>query len=432
MSYQIEKKGDAEMTLTISVPWSDAEETYNKMTTDAAKNVSVKGFRDGKVPKDVAESKVDHQAILTETANVMIGKEFEAAAKEEKIVPIVQPHVHIKKLAAGNDIECTIEIAMKPEIEMPKKWRDAVKKANAEHAEKEVKISDEDIEKELKKLVESRAESIPVDRAAQNGDQATVDFTVMQDNVVIENGTSRDHALLLGKGVFIPGFEEKVVGMKVDEEKTFELDFPKDYHAKHLAGKPATFVVTLKKVEERKIPKLDDAFAKTLGQFNSLEELKTNIREGMTQEKKSHAKEDLRTAQLDALVDDIDVTMPAPVVAAEKEKMFTEFSQQLKMSGTDMDAYLGQIGKSREGLLEEWSLQAEKRVKSALILEKLAEDLAIKDDSEKIEEEMNKTLQYYKNQGEMKKDIDTEQLYRHVSAQLKNEAVFEQLAKLTK
>jgi len=432
MSYQIEKKGDAEMTITVSIPWSETEKTYKKLVADAAKNVSVKGFRDGKVPKDVAESKVDQQAVLTETANIMIGKEFEAASKEEKIVPIVQPHVHIKKLAAGNDIECTIEIAVKPEIEMPKKWRDAVKKANAEHAEKDVEVSDEDIEKELNKLVESRAESIPVDRPAANGDQATVDFTVLQDKVVIENGTSKDHALLLGKGVFIPGFEEEVVGMKVDEEKTFELDFPKDYHAKHLAGKPATFIVTLKKVEERKMPILDDAFAKTLGQFETLEELKKNMRDGMTQEKKSHAKEDLRTAQLDALVGLVDVKMPTPVVAAEKEKMFAEFSQQLKMSGTDMDAYLGQIGKSREELLEEWSVQAEKRVKSALILEKLAEDLAIEADSEKIEEEMNKTLQYYKSQGDVEKDVDTEQLYRHVSAQLKNDAVFEQLEKLTK
>lgn len=432
MSYEVEKKGDAEMTLTVSIPWNEAEKTYKKLISDAAKNVSVKGFRDGKVPKDVAEGKVDKEALLTETANIMIGKEFEKASKEDKLVPIVQPHVHIKKLAAGNDIECTIEIAVKPEITMPKKWRSAVKEVNGEHAGKEMTVSDEDIAKELAKLAESRTEGTIVDRPAADGDQVTVDFTVLQDKVVIENGTSKDHALILGKNVFIPGFEEQVIGMKVDEEKTFDLNFPKDYHAKHLAGKPATFIVTLKKVEERKTPKMDDAFAKSLGQFESLDALKKNMREGMAQEKEARLKEELRTAQLDVLVEMIDVTMPAPVIAAEQEKMFSEFSQQLKMSGTDMDAYLGQIGKSREELLTEWSGQAQKRVKSALILEKLAEDLAIEDDSDKIEEEMNKTLQYYKNQGDAEKEIDTQQLYRHVSAQLKNEAVFDQLAKVTK
>lgn len=431
MSYQIEKKEDAEVTVNVSVPWSEAEKIYKGLLDDAAKNVSVKGFRDGKVPKDVAESKVNQDAVLTETANTVIGKEFEKVTKEEKIIPIVQPHVHIKKLAVGNDIECTIEIAVKPEIVMPKKWRSVIKKTNAENAGKEEVVSEEDIDKELTRLAESRAESTEVDRAAADGDQATVDFTVMQDNVVIENGTSKDHALILGKGVFIPGFEEQVIGMKVDEEKTFELDFPKDYHAKHLAGKPATFTVTLKKVEERKTPKMDDAFAKSLGQFDTLDALKENMRSGMAQEKESKVKEGLRTAQLDALVEIVDVKMPTAVVEAEKEKMLAEFSQQLKMSGMEIDSYLAQIGKSKDDLMTEWSVQADKRVKSAIILETLAKDLEIKDDSEKIEEEMNKTLQYYKSMGDAKQEIDTEQLYRHVSAQLRNEAVFEALEKLT-
>ncbi|MEA3322823.1 MAG: trigger factor [Patescibacteria group bacterium] len=429
MEYKIEKGDEVEINVTI--PWSDAGKEFDAMMDASVKNVSVKGFRKGAVPREIAEAQVDRVKLLSEVADKMIRGYYAEILDKESLKTIGAPRVSVTKLAEGNDIEIKLSVAVLPEIVLPKKWKDEIKKINGEDKVAEIDITDDEVDQELKHVANSRAQHNEVDRAAQDGDSVKVDFIVKQDGVVIENGTSKDHALVLGKGVFIPGFEEKVIGMKKGEQKTFELEFPKDYHAKHLAGKKAEFDVTLNVVEERITPKIDDAFAASLGeQFKNLDDLKKSVKEGMTKERAKKVEEEVRTKYLDTLVQMIEIDLPQAILDDEMQRMVGEFEQQLGQSGMNFEQYLEKIGKKREDLEKEWAPQAKKRVVSALVLEQIADEEEINIDSKDIEQEMNKTLAMYKGVEDMEKNIDMEQLYEYTKGVMRNNAVFDILEKL--
>ncbi len=429
MDYNIVKGEETQIDVTI--PWEDAKVEFDKMKEVAVKNVSVKGFRKGAVPKDMAEGQVDKVKLLSEVADKMIREYYSEIIKKESLKTVGAPRVSVTKLAEGNDIEIRIESAVIPEIELPKDWKKTVKKTNSDNKDLKKNVSDEDVDAELKQVADSRAEHNEVDRVAKAGDHVKVDFTVKQDGVIIENGTSKDHSLVLGTNVFIPGFEEKVIGMKKDEEKTFELKFPKEYHASHLAGRKAEFDIKLSVVEERIVPEINDEFATSLGdQFKTLDELKKSVREGMEKENIKKTDEERRTRYLDALAEMVDIKIPQMILDDEIQRMMGEFEQQLSQSGMKLADYLEKIGKTNDDLKTEWAPQAKKRVVSALVLEQLAEDEDIDVINEEIEEEMNKTLQMYKGMDDMEKNIDMGQLYEYTKGVMRNNKVFEMLEKL--
>ncbi|MEN8252070.1 MAG: trigger factor [Patescibacteria group bacterium] len=428
MDYKILKGEETQIDVTIS--WEDASVEFDAMMKEAVKNVSVKGFRKGAVPSEIAEGEVDRVKLLSEVADKMIRGYYTEIIKKENLKTVGAPRVSVTKLAEGNDIEIRIETAVIPEIELPKDWKKTIKKVNSQKAEKP-EVSDEDVDAELKQVADSRAEHTEVARAAKEGDHVKVDFIVKQDGVIIENGTSTDHSLVLGKKVFIPGFEEEVIGMKKDEEKTFELEFPKEYHASHLAGKKATFEVTLKLVEERVVPKIDDEFAASLGgEFKKLDDLKKSVKEGMEKEAVKKTDEEKRTKYLDTIVEMVDIPVPQMILDDELQRMMGEFEQQLSMSGMKMEDYLAKIGKTEDEIKTEWAPQAKKRVLSALVLEQIADDEEIDVDSNEIQEEMNKTLAMYKGMEDMEKNIDMGQLYEYTKGVMRNNKVFEILEKL--
>ena len=430
MEYKIDKKDD-KVVIDVTIPWSEAEKEFDTLMDGAVKNVSLKGFRKGAVPREIAEQHVDQTQILSNVVDKMLQSYYVDIVKKEKLKAVGAPRVSVTKLAKGNDIEIRIEPTIIPEIELPKNWTDPIKKINKEFKNESQEVTDKDVDEELKYLANTRAQHNEVDRAAQKDDHVKVDFTVKQDGVIIENGTSKDHSLVLGKGVFIPGFEEEIIGMKKGDEKTFELKFPESYHAKHLAGKNATFEVKLNTVEERVTPEVNDEFAKSLGdKFKNLEDLKKSVKEGMEQEKSKKAVEQRRTKYLDALVDMIDVDLPQILLDDEMQRMIGEFEQQLSMSGMSFDDYLQKIGKTLDDLKKEWAPQAKKRVLSALVLEQLAEDQEVNVDEKEIEEEMNKTLAMYKGVKDLEKNIDMAQLYEYTKGVLRNNKVFDMLEKI--
>lgn len=429
MEYKIEKKDDVQ--IDVIIPWIDVQKEFDALMREAIKSVSVKGFRKGAVPQEIAEGRVDRAQVLADTTDKLLRKHYMDIITKESLKVIGAPRVSVTKLAEGNDIEIKIVVAVLPEIVLPKKWKDAILKINKDDKKNIKTVSDEDVNEEISHIANSRAQHKEVDRAAQKNDHVKVDFTVKQDGVIIENGTSKDHSLVLGKGVFIPGFEEAVIGMKKGEEKTFDLKFPEEYHAKNLAGKDATFEVKLNVVEERSTPEVTDEFAKSLGaQFSTLDELKKSVKEGMEKEQEKKAQEEKRAKYLDALTEMIDVSLPEAIVHDELHRMLGEFSQQLSMSGMDMDTYLGKIGKTKEEVEKEWEPQAKKRVISALVLEQLAEDEEVKVENSEIEAEMNKTLAMYKGVQDLEKNIDMRQLYEYTRGMMRNDKVFDILEKL--
>jgi trigger factor len=429
MNYKIEKKDDVHIDVTI--PWNEVQKKFDKIIADAAKNVSVKGFRKGAVPQEIAEAQVDRAKALSETADALLREHYVDIVKKESLKVVGAPRVNVTKLAENNDIEVKIIAAALPEITLPKKWKDAIKKINKEKQSENVDVTDEKVDEEIKHIAASRAEHKEVERAAQKDDHVKIDFTVKKDGVVIENGTSKDHSLVLGKGVFIPGFEEEIIGMKKGDQKIFELTFPEQYHAKNLAGKKAEFDVVLNIVEERIMPDINDAFAASLGdQFKTIDDLKKSVKDGIKKEEEKKNAEQNRTAYLDALTEMVDVDLPHAILHEELHRMMGEFEQQLSMSGMQFDDYLQKINKTREDLEKEWAPQAKKRVLSALILEVIADDEEMEIDSKDIEAEMNKTLAMYKGVKDMEKNIDMGQLYEYTKGVMRNDKVFDMLEKL--
>lgn len=423
MNVTVKKLPESKVELQITLPWEEWKGEMEHAAEHLAKDVKVAGFRPGKAPRDVIEKRFGKQALLIEAAEHAVSHSYPKALAEEKIEAIGQPDVQLGKLAENETLEYSVVTTVMPEVTL-KPWKDDVKRVNAEFAKKADAIEDAEIDLELEKLASMRAKLVTVNREARLDDNVLVDFSVLQNGVLIEHGKSEKHPLVLGKGVFIPGFEEQLVGMKEGEEKSFELTFPAEYHAKHLAGKPATFDVKMGVVQEREIPAIDDTFAKGLGNFESLEKLKENMRQGLLEEKKTKSKEERRTRILDALVEKSAIEYPLILVEEELKRMVREFEMQIQSMGLNFAEYLIQMKKTEEGLKQEWEPQAKKRLAAHMILDALAKEEEIDIDSQEVEAEMNKTLTQYKDVKDIEKKIDMERLYAAARGQLLNEKVF--------
>lgn len=400
--------------MKLSVEWEEWNKNIDSAVSAVAKSIKVEGFRPGKAPRTIVEQKVGRETVLQEAADRAIQKAWAEAVHGEKIEAIGHPKAEITKLAEGNPLEFTIVTAVMPTLALKKDWK---KKLSAKNAEEKKKIpeavKEEDIDKELTKLATSRAKLVTVSREAKKGDSVRVDFSVTMDGKEIEGGSAQDHVLVLGSGVFIPGFEEQVEGMKGGEDKEFTLKFPEKYHDTKLAGKEAIFSVHLRVTQERQMDVIDDAFAVSLGKFKTLEELKKNMREGMEKEGVNKREEDRKVVLADTLLECLETELPEILIEEESISMLREFEGQLTMMGMTMEGYLEHLKKTIGELKEEWKPQAEKRLLLTLGLLHVAKEEGVEVSNEEVEEEMNKTLQYYKSQQEAEKKLDMKRLYSY-------------------
>lgn len=426
---EIKKLPDSQVEIKVTVSWDEWEKYIDQAAMDYSKEIKIEGFRAGKAPRNMVEQKVGKAALLEAAAQQVVRGTYPKVVAENKLDVIGAPKAEILKLAEGNDFEYKAVSAVVPELTL-KPWKGAIEKINKEYANKKADVTKDEVEKELDDIAKSRVQHLKVERAAQDGDNVILDFEVKRDGVPIENGSSKNHPLILGRGVFIPGFEEQVVGMKAGEVKDFELIFPKDYHAKHLAGNPAQFTVTVNEVQERKSPDVTDEFARSLGdKFKNLEDMRKSVAEGMEEEKKQQLKEKRRSEFIEALIGLAQVDLPEVLIHEELHKMIGEFEMQLQNMGGGMtfDQYLKQIGKTIDEMEKEWEPQAIKRIKAALVLEQIVKEKEIEIPNEEIEAEMNKTLAQYKKIKDVEKNVDLQKLYNYIRGMMQNEKALEML-----
>ena len=429
ITIEIKDLEKSEIELKVTVPWSEWEKHIDEAASVLSQDLKVPGFRKGKIPRNIVEQKIPKAAILEEAANRAVQKTYSEAITEKKLNVIGSPKAEVLKIAEGNDLEYRVTTAVVPVARMGS-WKGDIKKINKKYAASTVAVSDEEVEKEIEQIAASRVQLVEVDREARDGDSVLIDFTVKQSGVPIERGTSKNHPLILGHGVFIPGFEEQVMGMRAGKEKSFDLNFPEEYHEKNLAGKPATFEVKLNTVQERKTPEISDAFAKSLGEFEDLAALKKSVRGGMLEEKVKAEAEKKRGEFIEAIVKATKTVLPEVLVHEELHRMLGEFEMQIGGMGMTLDAYFAQIQKTREEIEEEWRPQAEKRIMAALALEEIATQESIEIPSEEIEAEMNKVMAQYKNIKDAEKNVDLGKLYTYIKGTKQNEKVFELLETL--
>ncbi|MDA3814939.1 MAG: trigger factor, partial [Patescibacteria group bacterium] len=282
-------------------------------------------------------------------------------------------------------------------------------------------------------LANQRAKTVTVNREVKKGDQVEIDFEAWKDNAPIEGGTAKKHQMIVGEGKFIPGFEDQLIGMKAGDKKDFDLNFPKDYHQKNLAGQPTTFKVTVNLVQERELPEINDEFASGVGKFKNLKELKDNLTKGMEEEEKNKNFQNQRVEVIEEVIKNIDVELPEVLVESEISRIQQELENDVTRLGLDKNQYIQQLGTTEEKLIEQWrEKEAPNRVKAALIMKKISRDQKLEPSAKEVEERANAILQQYAamQQGDVKKDIDIQRLYDSLKAEMMNEKALDYLAKL--
>jgi len=422
MKTTIKKLPNSQIEILFEISDQEFNNYYQKALAKLSKNLKADGFRQGKVPQEIAEKQISQAKILNESAESAVKENYIRAISEEKVEAIDQPNIEILKLALGNPFEFKATVTVLPEIILPD-----YKKIALQVKKRKVFVEEKEVDEALKWLQKSRAKLSLKNQPAQKGDWVEMKFKIALKELNL-NEPERKDAFLLGQGGFVPGFEEKLEGLSAGQEKEFSLKFPDDYSQKEYAGKQADFWVRVETVQEMELPELNDQFAQGLGKFDKLADLKENINQGLNQEKEIKEKQRVRQELLDKINDSADFEIPEILIEREEEQMIENLkqrvSQDFKISFVD---YLKKINKSEQELKNSFSPQAEKRVKDFLILREIGKKQDIKVSEAEIEQEMNKVLKNYPNVKETEKNIDRDKLKMYYEDVIRTEKIFQLL-----
>lgn len=423
MNVQVEKKPDGEAVLTIEVAVSEMQPELQAAAQRLSKQMKVAGFRPGHVPYDVVKNTYGELSIYEEATERIVAKHFVEAVRQHSLQTVGQPEIKIEKLAPDNPFIFTATTALLPTVTLGDYRK--IKKER-----KPVTVDPKEIEKALTTLQEMRGSEVLVERPAQKGDKVEIDLDIFMDKVPLDGGKSQKHPIRLGQGHFLPGFEDQLIGLTAGQTKEFPLPFPKDYHKKDLQGKTADFRVKMAAVYEVKLPVLDDAFAKAVGKFEKLGELRQAIEENLYKEQEEQSQRQFELAIIEDIVRQSTFGLfPGKLVKAEVEKMLAELEHDVTANGMKVEEYLQSIRKTKDQLREDFKPQAEKRLKVALVIRHIAEAEKIEATREEIEAETQASLDVTQD-PKKQKAIDSDEYRRYVRTVLINRKVFELLAKI--
>jgi len=390
--------------LTIEVEAEEVAKAYEKAYKKIAQKVVVPGFRKGKAPRVLVEKQVGPEYILEEALDELLQDSYVKAINETAVVPVDRPEVSLVSYGVNEPLVYKAVVDVKPEVELGQYTELEVSKLPVE-------VTDEEVEKELNYLQNRYAKLITVeDGEAQPGDTVVIDFTGKVDGELLEGGSASDYRLELGSKVFIPGFEEQIVGMKPGETRDINVNFPEDYHKEDIAGKPAVFTVTLKEIKRKEVAPIDDEFAKDVSEFNTLAELKEDLKKKIAEAKENTAREKLEADVVEKAVDNATVEIPESMIKQEVEHIIHHFEEELKYRRLTLDQYLSYQQKSLEELKEELKPRAERNVKTELVLEAIAKKEGITATDEELEKELIKISELYHQPVEEIKKLFAQQM----------------------
>ncbi len=390
MSVKVEKtENKNEVKLSFEIEAEKFEDAMKKVYAKTAKYFTIPGFRKGKAPMAIVERTYGSSIFYEDTFNELVPDIYDEAIKENKIEAVSRPQIDISQMEKGKDLKFTAIVQIKPEVKLGKYKGIELKKI-------EYTVSDKDVEHELGHMAEHNARLVTVeDRPVEKGDITIIDFAGSIDGVAFEGGTATNQELEIGSNKFIPGFEDQIIGMKVNEEKDINVTFPEDYFSKDLAGKEATFKVTLHEIKKKELPKIDDDFAKDVSEFDTLADLKADIKSKMEKENEERAKYESEEAAIEAVCKDVEVDIPSGMIETEIDNMVKDIENKLSYQGLTLDQYLKLTNKTMENLRKEFDEQANKAVKSRLVLEAIIKAEDIKPDDKEVEEKVKEMAKNY-------------------------------------
>lgn len=399
MSLQVEKLEHNMAKLTVEVAAEDVEKALQAAYLKQRKQINIPGFRKGKVPRQMIGKMYGPEVFYDEAANNMIPDAYAKAYDESELDIVSQPKIEVVQMEKGKPFIFTAEVATKPEVTLGDYKGLKVDKVSTRVTQKEV---DEEIEKER----ERNARTIEVtDRAVQDKDEVTLDFEGFVDGVAFEGGKGEDYPLTIGSGSFIPGFEEQLIGAEIDKEVEVNVTFPKEYHSEELAGKDATFKCTVHTIKAKELPELDDEFASEVSECETMDAYRAEVKKNIKERKERTGKEKKENQAVDQAIENAQMDIPEAMIEFQVRQMADDFARRIQQQGLTVEQYFQFTGMTAEKMLEEMRPQAEKSIKTRLVLEAIVKAENIEVSDERVEEELTKMAEAYQMEVEKLKEF---------------------------
>lgn len=426
MSLQVEKLEKNMAKLTIEVPAEEFDAAIKNAYNKNKNKFSIPGFRKGKAPLAMLEKMYGAGIFYEDAANEVIDASYPKAAEESKEEIVSTPEIKVTQIEKGKAFIYEATVALKPEVTLGEYKGVEVKKAEAV-------VTDEDVENGLTAARKKNGRLIDVeDGAIEDGDNTIIDFTGYIDDKTFDGGAGTDYPLVIGSHSFIEGFEDQLIGKKKGETCDVNVTFPAEYHADELAGKPAKFVVTIKEVKRNELPELNDEFASEVSDFDTLDEYKADIRKKLQEKKEQDAKVENENNVIEKVVENAQMELPQPMVDTQAREMVENYARRLQSQGLNINDYMKYTGMTPEKLMEQMRPEAEKRIKTRLVLEKVVEVENVEVSDEKLDEQINEIAASYKLEGAKLKEMMGEREKEQIREDLKVQAAIDLLVEQAK
>ena len=426
MSLQVEKLEKNMAKLTIEVPAEEFDAAIKNAYNKNKNKFSIPGFRKGKAPLAMLEKMYGAGIFYEDAANEVIDASYPKAAEESKEEIVSTPEIKVTQIEKGKAFIYEATVALKPEVTLGEYKGVEVKKGEAV-------VTDEDVENELTAARKKNGRLIDVeDGTIEDGDNTIIDFTGYIDDKTFDGGAGTDYPLVIGSHSFIEGFEDQLIGKKKGETCDVNVTFPAEYHADELAGKPAKFVVTIKEVKRNELPELNDEFASEVSDFDTLDEYKADIRKKLQEKKEQDAKVENENNVIEKVVENAQMELPQPMVDTQAREMVENYARRLQSQGLNINDYMKYTGMTPEKLMEQMRPEAEKRIKTRLVLEKVVEVENVEVSDEKLDEQINEIAASYKLEGAKLKEMMGEREKEQIREDLKVQAAIDLLVEQAK
>ena len=389
MSLQVEKLEKNMAKLTIEASAEDLEKAIEKAYQKQKKQISIPGFRKGKVPRQMVEKMYGKEVFYEDAANELIPDAYDKALEECEEDIVSSPKIEVTQIEAGKPFVFTATVALKPEVKLGKYKGVKIGKIDSE-------VTEEEIDAEIEREREKNARNISVeDRPVKDGDMTTLDFEGFVDGEAFEGGKGENYPLTIGSGAFIPGFEEQLVGAEIGKEVEVKVTFPEDYQAENLKGKEAVFKCTIKEIKEKELPELDDEFAGEVSEFDTMAEYREDVKKNLAEKKEKDAKNAREEAAVKAAVEVSEMEIPDAMLETQQRQMVDEFAQRITMQGLSMEQYFQFTGTNYQKMVEQVKPQAEERIRARLVLEAIVKAEKIEATEEDYEKELETMAEVY-------------------------------------
>lgn len=390
MSLQVENLEKNMAKMTVEVPAEKFEAAIKTAYNKNKNRFTIPGFRKGKAPLSMVEKMYGVEVFYEEAINTCLEESYPAATDESGLEIVSRPEIDVVQVEKGKDLIYTATVAVKPEVTLGEYKGVEVEKADAE-------VTDEDVEKELKKVQDQNSRLLTIeDRPVADGDETVIDFEGFVDGAAFDGGKGEDYPLTIGSHSFIDTFEEQLIGKNIGEECEVNVTFPTEYHAENLAGKPATFKVTVKEIKVKELPELNDEFASEVSEFETLDEYKADLKAKLAESKQKAAAAENENRVVAKVVENASMEIPQAMIDSQAENMVNDYGRRMQSQGLSLQQYMQYTGMTIENLKDQMKPQAEKNIRTRLVLEAVAKAENIEVSEEAVDAELQKMADAYK------------------------------------